>query len=158
MSNVVSMQLARLRSARTGAIPNCAPGRVCPTTDQRVLQGPGGSCRTQMVLGLTTLAVAVAPGTATITLIARVAMKVERFIVITSQTPGFRIDAFSINSEPQFVLGSVVHSGIFAPDAVGAGLKTTTFGPGTTIELVVANLDAANVQDFYGHLLGAAVA
>lgn len=69
-------------------------------------------------------------------------IRVERLVVPRSIVDDFTVDAVNVGQEPQFVAEGAIPADVFAPDAVGVGLKGDTANVGNTITVRFTNVSA----------------
>jgi hypothetical protein len=154
-------QLRRDAGIRLAAPKHIATGVACsPLQRSRSsqLQVDPSSCLTSdcrdMLFPLVATAVA-ASGTGTISVTAQVSMCVESMLIITTGASGFTVADFRINNQPQWLLGGVFHSAIFAPGGdANTAFKGDCLMPGSTVSIDYVNLDGAAAQSIYIALKG----
>lgn len=83
-------------------------------------------------------------------------IRVERLAIPRSLVDDFTINSVNVGQEPQFVAEGSLPADIFAPDAVGIGLKGDTANIGNLITMSVTNTSAGSLT-FRGAILGTVI-
>lgn len=143
----------------------CASGDCCPPDGSGAnlpaflgRRTPGyadsGSRCGESAISLSNLAVG-AGLAAVLTTTALMTLCVTRLEIVTVGAAGFSITLFTINNEPQFQLGSIFHTDMFAP---GSDSNTAFAGDcvtvGSVITMNVTNLDGINARGIFVALRG----
>lgn len=143
------------KSFRTGVA--CSPwDRAQPRRDMSQLEAcpPASKCRDSLVSAKGTAIAAGVLGTI-LAFAPPVRMRVDALLAVTSGAAGFELLNFTINNQPQWAIGQLFHSAIFAP---GADVNTAFAGdyidPGSIVTITVNNLDGAAAQTIWLALKG----
>lgn len=139
-----------------GCCPASGSGADIMSNLQRRVPGMPTSDSRCSYRALSLVNAAVAAGAAAVLAVtALVTLCVTRIEIVTTGAPGFSIQLFTINNEPQFQLNSVFHTDMFAP---GSDSNTEFAGDcvsvGSQIQMNVTNLDAVNAQGIFVALRG----
>lgn len=149
------------RFATGAGCDNC-----CPTPDgsgenlvammgRRVpgFAGPGSKCADSMFsMNNTNVA---ANTLVTLTVSPQITLCVTSIEIVTTGAAGFSLQNFTINNEPQWQIGNVFHSDMFAPGSdTNTQFKGDCVQPGSVVSMQVTNLDGLTARGIFVALKG----
>lgn len=152
---------AQQRYATGAGCDNCCPSpdgnaeNLVAMMGRRVpgFAGPGSKCADSMI-SMNNTAV-VANGAVTLTVSPQITMCVTHIEVVTTGAAGFSLQNFMINNEPQWQIGNVFHSDMFAPGAdTNTRFKGDCVQPGSVVTMLATNLDALTTRGIFVALKG----